>query len=164
MARTSYIKCCDDDTWPEEDHLKDILKFMTTNELDFTHCFRRMWTRDGQKIGIDEFEAIGERNKFGYHLLDNSSLFYNQKAANVLVKCFCKKVYGDDRYTYEPLHQYCKGKRYPGVLTNHMAQPHLESFFKNIAHLNEKKLSCSLYTKKEIVTVSLIAKNKLCEI
>lgn len=130
MARTPYIKCCDDDTWPEENHLEKVLHYMEANQLDFTWCYRRMWKRSGEVIGIDKFEATGEPNAFGYTLLDNSSLFYNKKAGSVLHQVFLQKqVYGDDRYTSEPLHKYCKGKRMDAVLTNHECQPHLERFF-----------------------------------
>ena len=130
MARTKYIKCCDDDTWPEENHLERVKDFMETNHLDFTWCYRRMWKRNGDLIGTDRFEATGEKNRFGYTLLDNSSLFYNQKAGSILHQVFQQnQVYGDDRYTSEPLHKYCKGKLLPEILTNHCCQPELESFF-----------------------------------
>jgi hypothetical protein len=130
MARTKYIKCCDDDTWPEENHLQIVHRYMEEKQLDFTWCFRRMWKRDGTHIGVDRFEATGELNAFGYTLLDNSSLFYNQKAANILRQVFMKKqIYGDDRYTSKPLHDHCKGERIDRILTNHCAQPELENFF-----------------------------------
>lgn len=131
MARTPYIKCCDDDTWPEANHLEIVLDFMRSNGLDFTYCLRRMWSRSGELIGIDRFEAIGEINRFGYRLLDNSSLFYNQKAASILREVFLThQFYGDDRYTYEPLNAHCRGMRLDEVLTNHMAQSELENFFR----------------------------------
>ena len=130
MARTKYIKCCDDDTWPELNHLETVYSFMEKNQLDFTWCVRRMWKRTGELIGVDNFEATGEKNKFGYTLLDNSSLFYNRKAANVLSTVFMQnQVYGDDRLTAEPLHRICKGRKLNRVLTNHECQPHLELFF-----------------------------------
>lgn len=131
MARTPYIRCCDDDVWPEPDHLSKVTKFMEDNKLDFTWCLRRMFTREGENLGIDGFEAIGIQNQFGYNLLDNSSLFYNQTAALILAQVFLKNpIYGDDRLTWEPLNQYCKGDFIPEVLTNHMAQPHLNEFFR----------------------------------
>jgi hypothetical protein len=130
MARTKYIKCCDDDTWPVENHLETVYNYLEDNQLDFTWCFRRMWRRSGEVLGIDKFEATGELNKFGYTLLDNSSLFYNKKAGNILHQVFLQnQIYGDDRYTSQPLHAHCKGKRIDTVLTNHSAQPQLEDFF-----------------------------------
>lgn len=131
MARTKYIRCCDDDAWPEVGHLSRVTEFMDMNNLDFTWCLRRMYDREGNKIGIDGFEAIGVTNKFGYNLLDNSSLFYNRKAALILSQIFLlNPVYGDDRLTWEPLQKFCKGDFLPEILTNHMAQPHLTEFFK----------------------------------
>lgn len=132
MARTPYIRCCDDDVWPEEKHLSIVTHFMQNEELDFCWCLRNMYTRDKQLIGVDRFEAIGIKNKFGYNLLDNSSLFYNQKVARHLSNIFLDNpVYGDDRLTWDPLNKYFKGKFLDKVLTNHMAQPHLTNFFKD---------------------------------
>jgi len=131
MARTDYIRCCDDDVWPEAGHLTRVTEFMESKKLDFSWCLRRMYDRDGNKIGIDGFEAIGVKNKFGYNLLDNSSLFYNRKAAMILAQVFLNNtVYGDDRLTWDPLNQFCRGDFIPEILTNHMAQPHLTEFFK----------------------------------
>lgn len=131
LARTPYVRCCDDDVWPEEGHLSIVTEFMQKEQLDFAWCLRRMYTRDKEVIGVDRFEAIGEKNKFGYNLLDNSSLFYNQKAARILSQIFLNNpVYGDDRLTWDPLHQSCRGKFLDKVLINHMAQPHLNDFFK----------------------------------
>lgn len=130
MARTKYIRCCDDDVEPVPGHLSVVTEFMEQRNLDFTWCLRRMLKRSGEVIGIDNFEAIGKVNKFGYNLLDNSSLFYNQKAARVLSKVFLDNaVYGDDRLTWDPLHKNCKGEFLSEILTNHMAQPNLEDFF-----------------------------------
>lgn len=131
MARTPYVRCCDDDVWPEPGHLSRVTRFMQNGKLDFAWCLRRMLTRDREVIGIDRFEAIGEMNQFGYNLLDNSSLFYNQKAAFILSQIFLRHTfYGEDRMTWEPLHAYCKGAFLDEVLTNHMAQPNLTEFFR----------------------------------
>jgi hypothetical protein len=131
MARTPFIRCCDDDAWPEPNHLERVTAFMTGNTLDFCWCYRRMLTRAGEVIGIDRAEAIGHRNRFGYNLLDNSSLFYNQKAATVLMQIYlANPVYGDDRMTWGPLNAYCRGAALDEVLTNHMTQPELEPFFR----------------------------------
>jgi len=130
MARTPYIRCCDDDVWPEPDHLSLVTDFLEKNSLDFCWCKRRMYTRDRKLIGIDNFEAIGIKNKFGYNLLDNSSLFFNQKAGKLLTQVFLENpIYGDDRLTWAPLSKFCKGAAMSEVLTNHMSQPELESFF-----------------------------------
>ena len=131
MARTQYIRCCDDDAWPEAGHLSRVTEFMQKNNLDYTWCLRRMYDREGNKLGIDSFEAIGVKNKFGYNLLDNSSLFYNRRAALILSQVFLTNpIYGDDRLTWEPLNKFCKGDFLPEILTNHSAQPHLTEFFK----------------------------------
>ena len=133
MAKTPYIKFCDDDTWPEENHLEQVWRHMIEHNLDYTYCKRRMWTPSPKNeiIGIDDFEATGELNKFGYNLIDNSSLFVNQKAARIVSQVFMNnQIYGDDRLTYKPLKEHCKGMKLEKVLTNHRCQPHLETFFR----------------------------------
>ena len=131
LARTPYITFSDDDTWPEENHLHRVYKYMIENKLDYTHCIRRMWSPNCEAIGEDRFEAIGELNSFGYTLLDNSSLFLNSKAALIVMQVFLQnQVYGDDRVTHGPLKKYCSGKRIDQVLKNHTCQPNLEAFFR----------------------------------
>jgi hypothetical protein len=130
MARTKYIRCMDDDTMMAKNHLEDIYKHMEENKLDFTWNLRKMITRDYEEIGYD-VEAVGYQNKYGYHLLDNSSTSYNQKAGNILCQVYqSMPVYGEDRHTWKPLMSHCKGKILKKVLTIHSAQPHLERFFK----------------------------------
>lgn len=131
MARTPYVKCCDDDAWPEVGHLSRAMEFMKSQQLDFTWCLRRMYDREGNVLGVDRFEAVGEKNEFGYNLLDNSSLFCNRQASLVAAQIFIQyPVYGDDRITWDPLHELCAGKGLPEVWMNHMAQPNLVNFFR----------------------------------
>ena len=130
LARTEYIKFNDDDTWPEENHLEDALMFMRSKQLDYTYCIRRMWNRKDEILGLDNFESTGEKNKFGYTLIDNSSIFVNKRAASILQQVFTNyQIYGDDRYTSKHLKEHCKGERFNKVLMNHRCQPHLEKFF-----------------------------------
>ena len=34
-----------------------------------------MWENEDNVIGLDNFEATGEMNKFGFKLIDNSSIY-----------------------------------------------------------------------------------------
>lgn len=132
MARTPYVCFKDDDTWVEPNHLESVLNFMTNEELDFCYCIRRMWTREGEKLGIDNFEATGELNQFGYTLIDNSSIYLNTAASRIIANVFLDNpIYGDDRLTHIPLKQHFRGKRLNSVLVNHRSQPELENFFRN---------------------------------
>ena len=131
LARTKYIKCADDDTWPENNHLEQATEFLEKFNLDFCWCIRKMFERNGNPIGFDLFEATGFKNDFGYNLLDNSSIFFNRKAGDILSSIFLSNTtYGDDRLTWQPLMSYSKGGFLRKHLINHMAQPELEAMFK----------------------------------
>lgn len=140
LTNTSYITFHDDDTWPERNHLDDVMRYMNYNHLDYTYVSRRMWADAKNSIGKDNFEAIGDINKFGYRLIDNSSLYLNINTARLLSNMFlANQIYGDDRLTYDYLTEHNKtGKRYDKILVNHIAKEHLVPFFKsNILPDNE---------------------------
>lgn len=132
LTNTPYITFHDDDTWPERNHLDDVMRYMNYNHLDYTYVARRMWADEKTPIGKDDFEATGEVNKFGYRLVDNSSLYLNIDTARILAIMFLSnQIYGDDRLTYDHLTDNKKnGKRYDKILVNHIAKEHLIGFFK----------------------------------
>lgn len=86
-----------------------------------------------KKIGVDNFEAIGKTNKFGYRLYDNSSLYMRKNiarlvAANIYMN---NQVYGDDRLTPDYLDKIgAKGIIMEEPLINHIAREDLVPFFK----------------------------------
>lgn len=133
LTNTPYITYFDDDTWPERNHLSETITYMHKHNLDYTYVIRRMWEDNSKVIGPDNFEAIGEMNKFGYRLIDNSSLYLKLDTARILVNMFLNnQIYGDDRLTYDYLKMYNKnGKRLEKVLVNHIAKEHLIPFFKS---------------------------------
>jgi hypothetical protein len=133
LTNTPYITYFDDDTWPERDHLSHTITYMHKHNLDYTYVIRRMWENPTKMIGPDNFEAIGEINKFGYRLIDNSSLYLKLDTARILVNMFLNnQIYGDDRLTYEYLTNHKrKGKRLDKILVNHIAKEHLIPFFKS---------------------------------
>ena len=140
LANTPFIGFFDDDTWPDRDHLKDVYKFMTspkTREVDYTFVWRRIWedvnnSGNLKLIGDDKFESIGEPTKFGYRLIDNSSIYLRTNAAWTLSHMFMSfQKYGDDRLTYDFMEKNgfngkCMGK----TLINHIAKEHLVPYFK----------------------------------
>jgi hypothetical protein len=133
LTNTPYITFHDDDTWPERNHLDDVMRYMNFNHLDYTYVARRMWENGKDPIGKDDFEATGELNKFGYRLIDNSSLYLDSSTARSLSNMFLSnQVYGDDRLTYDHLTQNKKnGMRYDKILVNHIAKEQLIPFFKS---------------------------------
>jgi len=133
MTNTPYVTFHDDDTWPERNHLDDVMRYMNFNHFDYTYVARRMWADEKTVIGKDDFEATGEVNKFGYRLIDNSSLYLNiDTARDLSIMFLSNQVYGDDRLTYDYLtKKNRKGERYNKVLVNHIAKEQLVSFFKS---------------------------------
>ena len=131
LTNTPYITFFDDDTWPEENHLEKVLNYMAPRKLDYAYVKRRMWTPDGQVIGIDDFEATGNQTKWGYKLIDNSSIYLKIETARKLSIVFLEhQIYGDDRYTPDFLEKNAKGERMNQVLVNHVSRPELVEFFK----------------------------------
>ena len=156
LTNTPYLTFFDDDTWPNRNHLETVINYMIQHNLDYTYCKRRMWEdtslvnnstetrqtfRDAlylKEIGVDNFEATGELNKFGYTLLDNSSIYLKLDTARKLGQMFLdNQVYGDDRLSKAFLDDNkAKSKKLEKVLVNHVAKPQLVNFFKNNIEIN----------------------------
>ena len=151
LTNTPYLTFFDDDTWPNRNHLETVVNYIIQHNLDYTYCKRRMWEdtslvnnstetrqtfRDAlylKEIGVDNFEATGELNKFGYTLLDNSSIYLKLDTARKLGQMFLdNQVYGDDRLSKAFLDDNnAESKKLDEVLVNHVAKPQLVDFFKN---------------------------------
>lgn len=133
LTNTPYITYFDDDTWPERDHLTKVMKYMINKKINYTYVIRRMWENHQVSLGLDNFEAIGKINKFGYRLIDNSSIYMKLEVARKVMNVFLShQVYGDDRYTPDVLDKdsECNGERMEEVLVNHIAKPMLLNYFK----------------------------------
>lgn len=138
MTNTPYVCFKDDDTWVENNHFRKVLGFMYSRKLDYTHVLRNMWyfcreSNTYNLIGVDRFESTGEPNKWGYCLIDNSSIYLKLEAARDLARNFLDfEIYGDDRQTKNFLDSKgAKGELYARVLVNHIAKPELIEFFKD---------------------------------
>jgi hypothetical protein len=133
LTNTPYVTYFDDDTWPERDHLTKVMKHMVTKNINYTYVIRRMWENHHVPLGLDNFEAIGKINKFGFRLIDNSSIYMRLEVARKVMNVFLNnQVYGDDRFTPDFLNNdpKCKGERMEKVLVNHIAKPILLNYFK----------------------------------
>tara|TARA_B100001057_G_C22807270_1_gene933967 strand:- start:83 stop:1453 length:1371 start_codon:yes stop_codon:yes gene_type:complete len=133
LTNTPYITFFDDDTWPERNHLTEVFNYMASKSLDYTYVSRMMWENLNTKIGEDNFEAIGVKNKFGFRLIDNSSLYMKEKTSKKVMNVFLSnQVYGDDRLTPDYLDSVeDKGEKMKKVLVNHIAKPQLLNYFKS---------------------------------
>ena len=110
------------------------MKYMTNKKINYTYVIRRMWENINTPIGLDNFEAIGVKNKFGFRLIDNSSLYMKLDVARKVMNVFLNhQVYGDDRFTPDFLDndEECKGERMEKVLVNHVAKDILLKYFKD---------------------------------
>lgn len=133
LTNTPYITYFDDDTWPERDHLKEVMNYMVNKKINYTYVIRRMWENHHKSLGLDNFEAIGIKNKFGFRLIDNSSIYMKLEVARKVHNVFlAHQVYGDDRFTPDFLDsdKECKGERMEQVLVNHIAKDKLLNYFK----------------------------------
>ena len=133
LTNTPYITYFDDDTWPERDHLTKVMKHMVAKKINYTYVIRRMWENHQKSLGLDNFEAIGVKNKFGFRLIDNSSIYMKLEVARKVHNVFlAHQVYGDDRFTpdYLDSDEECKGERMEQVLVNHIAKDKLLNYFK----------------------------------
>jgi len=109
------------------------------NNLDISRDMGFQTNKYMKLIGTDDFEAIGEKNKMGYRLIDNSSVYFTIETARKVAQVYlANQVYGDDRLTPDFLDSIkAKGERYQEVLVNHVAKPSLVNFFKqNIINNN----------------------------
>ena len=134
LTNTPYVTYFDDDTWPERNHLSKVMLFMISKNINYTYVIRRMWENHHSPLGLDNFEAIGKTNKFGFRLIDNSSIYMKLEVARKVLNVFLNnQVYGDDRFTPDFLdnNEDCKGERMYQVLVNHIAKPILLKYFKD---------------------------------
>ena len=133
MTNTPYITFFDDDTWGERNHFVKVFEYMNQKQLECTYVIRRMWENEDNVIGLDNFEATGEMNKFGFKLIDNSSIYLKLDTARLLSSMFLSnQIYGDDRLTADFLDKYEKKReRFNEVLVNHIAKPILVNYFKS---------------------------------
>ena len=134
LTNTPYVTYFDDDTWPERDHLTKVMKYMNSKNINYTYVIRRMWQNHQVSLGLDNFEAIGKMNKFGFRLIDNSSIYMRLEVARKVHNVFLThQIYGDDRFTPDALDNdpECKGERMEQVLVNHIAKPILLKYFKD---------------------------------
>ena len=82
MSTTPYITHMGDDCWVEPNWFANGINNIESNPgTDYTFCRRNIWLNTEIKLGIDDYESIGIKNKFGYYLMENDSIIFTKKAA-----------------------------------------------------------------------------------
>ena len=98
MANTPYITQIDDDCWLEENWLSRAINNMITRDVNYCFCMRQLWENENIVLGIDNYESIGMKNKFDYHLIETNSLVFTINIADVIWSITTKNnKYGHDR-------------------------------------------------------------------
>lgn len=110
MATTNYITQIDDDCWLEEGWLSRAIQLIKEKEINYIFCQRNLWENEEIFLGIDNYESIGVKNKFGYHLMETNSIVFTKKIAFVIHKItYENNIYGHDRKIAEYLIENEKG-------------------------------------------------------
>jgi hypothetical protein len=100
-ANTEYVTFADSDVWYEDDHLKHMLKLIGNQE--WAYCRRKIWNKNYEYIGIDDFESVGKSNdrKVPYEMVDNNCMMLTRKfGASGAVLYRETQEYNDDRLFY----------------------------------------------------------------
>jgi len=135
IARTKYVTFADDDIWFDESHLETMVNALEKTNNQWVYCKRRIWTSDGEELGIDEFESVGDspNRKVPYEMVDNNSMMFARRFGTSGA-CLYRETseYNDDRLMYAFLKQYAGP---PVVISNatvnQVCPNRLEQFFRS---------------------------------
>lgn len=110
MTTTDFITQIDDDCWLEEGWLSRAINWIREKELNYAFCQRNLWENEDIFLGIDNYESIGIKNQFGYHLMETNSIVFTKKIAfNICKITYEHNEYGHDRKIAEYLIENEKG-------------------------------------------------------
>jgi glycosyltransferase involved in cell wall biosynthesis len=136
MSGTKYITQIDDDCWIEPDWLLRSVSEIKRLDLDYIFCIRCLWEDEERILGIDNYESIGIKNRFGYHLMETNSIVFTSKMA--LTVSNVTKIYdqyGHDRFLAEELFSNYNGNIDARVGLHQIVPDFLIEFHKsNITH------------------------------
>jgi glycosyltransferase involved in cell wall biosynthesis len=111
MSGTPYITQIDDDCWIEPDWLLRAVSEIKRLQLDYIFCIRCLWEDEHNILGLDDYESIGIKNKFGYNLMETNSIVFTTKVALPISNITkINDQYGHDRILAEELTNMYKGK------------------------------------------------------
>lgn len=114
-AKTPWVTFADDDIRWEPNHLKTLLD--SARGHNWAYSLRRIWTPNGECLGIDRFESIGDQptRKVDYEMCDSNSVLFKREFGTKGANCFRESTaYNGDRLFYLFLKKYAG----PGACTN----------------------------------------------
>lgn len=84
MTTSKFFTFIDDDCWVEDKWCKTAIENIQHKNSNFCYCYRYIWDSDYNKIGLDNYESIGMKNNFGYHLIDMNTIIYNKSMKDLI--------------------------------------------------------------------------------
>ncbi len=135
LSTTDFITQIDDDCWLENNWLFNAIYLIKENNLNYCFCKRYLYENESKKIGIDDYESIGIKNKFGYHLMETNSIVFTKNIANDMINITIKNnEYGHDRHIAKYLIDNYKGVYYNNIGLHQIVPDFLLDFHnKNIS-------------------------------
>lgn len=105
MANTEYVTFADSDVWFSDNHLESLMKAIKGKV--WAYSLRNIYAPDGEFIGVDRFESIGDKTQLPYQLIDNNCLMVARKFG-ASAACLYRETteYNDDRLMYGFLKKY----------------------------------------------------------
>lgn len=131
-AFTKYVTFADDDIQWDPNHAETMLD--SIQGFEWTSCFRKMFTEQGEYLGQDLFESVGDypSRSVSYEMIDNNCMMFKREygvPASQLYRFTTER--NDDRLMYDFL------KKNAGTLgrtnkatVNHISPIFLEDFFR----------------------------------
>ena len=132
-ADTPFVTFADDDVLWDTDHAETMLD--SIEELNWSSCLRKMYSPDGDFLGIDNFESIGdsEERRVPYEMLDGNCMIFRREFGIVASQLYrSTKERNDDRLLYNFLKEHAGALGRSNKATiNHTCPDFLIDFFKD---------------------------------
>ena len=115
LIDTKYVVYLDQDCWFEPDHIKNCIKTIEENNLDWSYSLRKICTKDGQYICNDDCESLGKWQTYhGVNHIDTNCYCIKTEVAIKLAQVW-HGGWGQDRVWLNVLSQHftkfdCTGK------------------------------------------------------
>lgn len=101
LAKTPWVTFADDDVWWEANHLQALAEATVGKHWGST--LRTVWAPDGDKIGIDRFESVGDdpSRRVPYEMCDGNTIVCKRELGVVASQFYRETTeYNDDRLMY----------------------------------------------------------------
>lgn len=113
LVNEDYVCFLDEDNWLEPDHVEKMVENIEQNNLNWTHCLRNIYRKDGTFACRDECESLGSKPIWvalykgianQYHI--DTSSFMVRREALVHVAGAWYGQWGADRQFFQALKRY----------------------------------------------------------